>query len=492
MATTSIWPISGDLSSVIKYVSNEDKTVQISPVDYSQEELQSLKDVMDYAVNPDKTESQKFVTGINCEPSIARQQMLITKKRFDKLTRRTAYHGYQSFVPGEATPEVAHEIGVKLAQKLWGNDYQVIVATHLDKAHIHNHFVINSVSFVDGKKFHSSCQSYFGDMRTQSDALCKEYALSVIDNPSPISSTKDYKEWLDDKDDKSTWRGLVREDVDDVLQKSTVWSQFLAGLKEKGYDIKTNVKHIAVRPPGKERYVRLRSLGEEYSEEALRERILSHHQKRTGTPVHDTGHLPPSPEHTNFLSSGNTERSHKPFTNPIPILIYRNRNFSLPRKKPPKRTSFQSLYLRYMLQMGLLKKRSPSTRRTHFLLCEDIRKIEAIQEEFWFIRNKSLRNLPDLSLCRESLQDNILNLQSERKILNTQKKRAPDEVALATLAAQYAEITQQLKKSRKEVRLCDSIEKRSENMTDKLQQIKNTQHDPHKQEMEVKHNDQWR
>ena len=491
MATTSIWPISGDLSSVIKYVSNEDKTVQVSPVDYSQGELQSLKDVMDYAVNPDKTESQKFVTGINCEPSIARQQMLITKKCFDKLTGRTAYHGYQSFAPGEATPEIAHEIGVNLAQKLWGDDYQVIVATHLDKAHIHNHFVVNSVSFINGKKFHSSCQSYFGDMRTQSDALCKEYSLSVIDNPSPISSTKDYKEWLDDKDDKSTWRGLVREDIDEVLKNATVWSQFLARLREKGYDVKTNVKHIAVRPPGKERYVRLRSLGEEYSEEALRERILARHQKRTGPPVHDIKHLPPSPELTNSIHT-DSEHQNKSFINPIPIRIYRNHNFSLPRKKPSKRTRFQSLYLRYMLQMGLMKKRSPSTRRTHFLLREEIRKIDDMQVEFWFIRNKNLRNLPDLSLCRESLQDNILNLMSERKILTVQKKHAPDEEALATLAAHCAEITQQLKTCRKEVRLCDSIEKRSESMTDKLQQIQNTQQIPHKQEMEVKHNDQWR
>jgi hypothetical protein len=115
-----------------------------------------------------------------------------------------------------------------------------------------------------------------------------------------------------------------------------------------------------------------------------------------------------------------------------------------------------------------------------------------MQEEFWFIRNKNLRNLPDLSLCRESLQDNILYLMSERKILTAQKKHAPDEEALATLAAQYAEITQRLKKCRKEVRLCDSIEKRSESMTDKLQQIQKMQQIPHKQEMEVKHNDQWR
>lgn len=492
MATTSIWPISGDLSNVIKYVSNEDKTVQVSPVDYSQGELQSLKDVMDYAVNPDKTESQNFVTGINCEPSIARQQMLITKKCFDKLTGRTAYHGYQSFALGEATPEIAHEIGVKLAQRLWGDDYQVIVATHLDKAHIHNHFVINSVSYVDGKKFHSSCQSYFGDMRTQSDNLCKENGLSVIDNPSSISSTKDYKEWLDDNDDKTTWRGLVREDVDEVLTNATVWSQFLTGLKEKGYEVKTNVKHIAVRPPGKERYVRLRSLGEEYSEEALRERILAYYQKRNGPPVHNSEcQTQVSANHNNSIRAS-SEHQNKSYANPISFRICKSSKFSLSRKKSSKRTRFHSLYLRYMLQMGLMKKRSLSTQRTHFLLREDIRKIDAMQEEFWFIRNKNLRNLPDLSLYRESLQENILNLQSERKILNTQKKRAPDEVSLENLAEQYAEIIQQLKTCRKEVRLCDTIEKRSENITDKLQQIKSTQHDPLKQEMEVKHNDQWR
>jgi len=149
MATTSIWPINGNIQTVIKYVSNPDKT---DTRNLSESDIQSLKDVMDYAVNPDKTERQHLVSGINCVPAIAREQMLITKKRFSKLDGRTAYHAYQSFSPGETTPDQAHLVGMEFAQQLWGDRFQVVVATHIDKSHIHNHFVINSVSFMDGSE----------------------------------------------------------------------------------------------------------------------------------------------------------------------------------------------------------------------------------------------------------------------------------------------------------------------------------------------------
>ena len=277
MATTSIWPINGNISKVINYVSNPDKTDSGA---LSSQDIQTLKDIMDYAVNPSKTEQQFLVSGINCEPSIARQQMIITKQRFSKLDGRTAYHAYQSFKPGETDPRSAHQIGIEYAQQLWGDRFQVVVATHVDKEHIHNHFVINSVSFMDGKKFHSTCESYFGQMRTLSDQLCEQHGLSVIrDPPKDGKATRSHSEWQDESDGKSTRRGLVKKDVDEIISQSSVWSQFLAGLKEKGYDIKTGVKHIAVRPPGKERFIRLRSLGEDFSEESIRKRLLDLNRK---------------------------------------------------------------------------------------------------------------------------------------------------------------------------------------------------------------------
>ena len=154
MATTSIWRVKGWLGKVVVYVENPDKTTNpkfFTDKDMAEQDGQELSDVIRYAVNSRKTQKadnedcavvHRFVSGINCSPSTARDEMLAVKKRFGKEDGTVAYHGYQSFAPGEATPELAHEIGVKLATRLWGDRYQVIVATHLDKEnHLHNHFV---------------------------------------------------------------------------------------------------------------------------------------------------------------------------------------------------------------------------------------------------------------------------------------------------------------------------------------------------------------
>lgn len=181
MATTSIWRVNGWLGKVLIYIENPDKTE--NPAAYEKQgmdgkEAQGLSDVIEYAVQQKKTGKiavddedvpvmQRFVSGVNCSPTTARDEMIAVKKRFGKEEGTVAYHGYQSFAPGEATPEMAHEIGLKLAKALWGEKYQVLVATHLDKAHhLHNHFVVNTVSFLDGIKYH----------RTE-----KDYEIKVVD-----------------------------------------------------------------------------------------------------------------------------------------------------------------------------------------------------------------------------------------------------------------------------------------------------------------------
>lgn len=167
MATTSIWRVNGWLGKVLIYIENPDKTENpdfFEKQDMDGKEAQGLADVIEYAVQQQKTgkavESEgetvmrQFVSGVNCSPSTARDEMIAVKKRFGKEDGTVAYHGYQSFAPGEATPELAHEIGLALAKKLWGEKYQVLVATHLDREnHLHNHFVVNTVSFVDGIKY---------------------------------------------------------------------------------------------------------------------------------------------------------------------------------------------------------------------------------------------------------------------------------------------------------------------------------------------------
>ena len=193
MAVCEIWDVKGRLDHPIDYAENPEKTANPK---YTEADLQALVDVMEYATNKDKTEKRFFVTGVNCDTATARDEMMIAKAEWNDESEIVCYHGFQSFKHGEVTPEVAHEVGVKLAEKMWGDRFQVIVATHLNTECLHNHFVVNSVSFLDGKHYHDN-KANLRLLRQRSDELCREYALSVIEHPSgkkkPYASDADKK-----------------------------------------------------------------------------------------------------------------------------------------------------------------------------------------------------------------------------------------------------------------------------------------------------------
>ena len=180
MATTSLWHIKGRLKDLIDYVENPEKTASKTP------ELQDLYNVFSYVQRPEATQEGEYVTAINCLKKTALRQMILTKKRYGKTDGYIAWHGYQSFKPEEVTPQLAHEIGVKLAKEMWGDRFEIIVTTHLDKEHIHCHFCFNSVSFRDGGKYNYS-KAERKRMMEISDRLCREYGLSVIEKPRKVS-----------------------------------------------------------------------------------------------------------------------------------------------------------------------------------------------------------------------------------------------------------------------------------------------------------------
>lgn len=174
MATTSLWAVRGTIRDVVAYVKGPNKTAN---PDFD------LKNVLTYAADDDKTEKQYYVTGLNCSPHFAFERMTATKERYGKRGGIVGYHGYQSFKLGELTPEECHKIGVLTAQRMWGDRFEVIVATHLKgSSALHNHFVINSVSFKDGKKYRWQKGSY-RQLRRVSDELCRQHQLSIIENP---------------------------------------------------------------------------------------------------------------------------------------------------------------------------------------------------------------------------------------------------------------------------------------------------------------------
>lgn len=170
MATTKIWDIKGRLDILINYAANPEKT---DGNNYNEIELQALRDVMVYASDEYKTEKRLYVSSVNVTLDTAKDKMQQTKLRYGKTDGIIAFHAIQSFKPGEVTPKLAHKIGVEFAKEMWGARFEVLIATHLNKEHLHNHFVINAVSFVDGKKYYYNTTNY-NRMRKISDRLYKK------------------------------------------------------------------------------------------------------------------------------------------------------------------------------------------------------------------------------------------------------------------------------------------------------------------------------
>lgn len=443
MAVTSIWRVKGWLGKVVIYIENPEKTT--NPEYYKSDAItdrqcQGLEDIISYAVNSNKTQQamdeadimERYVSGVNCNPSTAREEMLAFKNHYGKEDGTIAYHGYQSFAPGEATPELAHKIGVELALRLWGDRYQVVVATHLDKSnHLHNHFVLNTVSHIDGIKYHRTEKDYH-DMQKISDKLCREYGLSVIEDPQPGKS-KQYGEWRAEQEQRPTWRGIVKSDVDDALCQSMTERQFFENLHRKGYEVKVG-KDISVRPPGKPRFVRLaRNFGDDYTLEGIRRRILE--QSRAAKPLPE-----PAPKQKQYRVSGNWND----------------------RKKV---TGFRALYFHYCYLLGVFPKgKQQNRKRLHFLLREDLIKLEAITQEARLLGTHRIDTAQQLSSYKDGLETQIGEITAQRKSLYKQQRSVAvkeDPEKAAEVKESISKLSSQLAALRREVKLCNDIALRS-------------------------------
>ena len=205
MAYTSVIPVRR-LDRAVKYVMNKEKTTAVS-----------LQDALDYAANRDKTEKSCFESSYACTLETAFADMRQTKEQWHKPGGVQGYHLVQSFAAGEVTPELAHQIAKELADRVLGGQYEYVIGTHLNTGHIHSHIVWNSVSRIDGKKYHSNGKSYVTEIRAASDELCRKYKLSVIDTETSHHVAKPYAEWLAEKNGQPTWRTAIRQDVDEAI-----------------------------------------------------------------------------------------------------------------------------------------------------------------------------------------------------------------------------------------------------------------------------------
>lgn len=439
MAVTKIWDVRGSLAAPIEYVSNEEKTVNPNAkVEHSQEELQALDDVIEYAANEDKTEMKYFVSTINCNKAFARDEFQMVKQRFGKEGGIVAFHGYQSFREGEVTPQEAHEIGVQMAKELWGDRFQVVIATHVNTKCTHNHFVINSVSFRDGGRYHD-CTDTYRRMREVSDRICQEHGLSIIEEPRG-RGVNQYLYKME-KAGMMTRYNVARRAIDEAVALSVTMEEFQTEMKNRGYLLKFDpkLKYWSIVPPGWKKPIRIHQLGDDYARERIEERIAD---------------------------------------NDISVRAIRLRqqyriqnNYSLKRRidRIMGRSGLEKLYLRYCYELGYLPKYRQNPTRLHIVLKEDLLKCDQYSEQAKLLSRYHISTEEDLSLHQEQAEEKMADITARRDELRKKARRALPEAEITETKEQIRQLTTDLRHLRREVKVCEQIRERSGHVKENLE-----------------------
>ena len=245
----------------------------------------TLKKALDYIQNPDKTDGKMLVSSFGCSPETADIEFEFTIAQALNRGNNLAHHLIQSFEPGEVDYQKAHEIGKQLADAVTKGKYEYVLTTHIDKGHVHNHIIFCSVNFVDYHKYNSNERSYYG-IRNISDRLCRENGLSVV-APQKGGKGKSYAEYIAEKTGTS-WKGKLKTAVDALIPQVSSFEELLTRLQAAGYEIKPG-KYVSCRAPGQERFTRLKTLGADYTEESIRERIEGRRTRAAKAPKRETG-----------------------------------------------------------------------------------------------------------------------------------------------------------------------------------------------------------
>ena len=435
MATTSLWKVETRLDKVIKYATNEDKT---NNVEFEQEMYKSLHNTIEYAKSDFKTEKQYYVTGVNCTPQNALQEMILTKKHFGKEKGIIAFHGFQSFVEGEVTAEQAHQIGIKLAEELWGDKYEVIVSTHLNTTHYHNHFVLNSVSFVDGKKYRNTVENY-AMMRALSDDLCKEYGLSVLEEKK--CGKFDYSKYRNSYIQKSDYYTTTKEDIDFAIKHAYSYKNFETILKKMGYTITIRANKISLLKPPYKRNIRIeRSFGIEYSIKNITERIMNA----------DINKVPYMEENRS-------------------IRRYTGKRYVI--KMQFDRGSLYRLYLHYCYILKVYPRSQKNRAKITPEMRKEIKKMHEISEEIKFLCRNKIKTTKDLFLYKKLVTDELKILMRERNTLRRKREKETDMEKRQKLCDDILNLSDKIKYLKQEEVYCEKIENQSQKIKDNMKEI---------------------
>ena len=349
-----------------------------------------LKRALDYVMNPEKTQGGRLVGAVNCQADMAFEQMMDTKKQFGKTDKRQGYHIILSFKEDEVEPDRAFEITQKFVAEYLGDAYEAVFVVHDNTDHVHSHIVFNSVSFVDGKKYRYEKGDWAKYIQPITNKLCQEYGLSIIDveDGSKEKQHENYKDWSEYREGSFVWADMIKRDFDACILQANDFSGFLELLSEKGYEVKQG-KYLAVRPQGMTRFRRCKTLGENYSQEAIVERIAK--------------------EDLSFYQSQNEERQ------AAIVKCY------VKRYRRAKMSGLQKRYYAKLYRIGKLKKKPYSQ---VWKYKDDIRKMHKLQEEYLFLVNHDIHSAEELVSVISSLTDKRKEVSAEKSRIYKARERS--------------------------------------------------------------------
>ena len=351
-----------------------------------------LKRALDYVMNPEKTQRGRLVGAVNCQADIAFEQMMDTKKQFGKTDKRQGYHIILSFKEDEVEPDRAFEITQKFVAEYLGDAYEAVFVVHDNTDHVHSHIVFNSVSFVDGKKYRYEKGDWAKYIQPITNKLCQEYGLSIIDveDGSKEKKHENYKDWSEYREGSFVWADMIKRDLDACILQANDFSGFLELLSEKGYEVKQG-KYLAVRPQGMTRFRRCKTLGENYSQEAIVERIAK--------------------EDLSFYQSQNEEKQ------AAIVKCY------VKRYRRAKMSGLQKRYYAKLYRIGKLKKKPYSQ---VWKYRDDIRKMHKLQEQYLFLVRHKIESAEELVLVLDNLTDKKKEASKEKSKTYKAKERFKD------------------------------------------------------------------
>ena len=437
MATTKIWPVRDSLKRVVDYASNPEKTTE-----------DDLASVIRYAMDGDKTAAETaagsekacYVTSVNCSVDTVLEEMLNTQTLFGKTGGNVAYHCYQSFKPGEVTPEQCHQLGVELARRMWGDRYQVLVATHLDRDHLHNHLVCCSVSFIDGKKFNDNKAAY-SRLRRLSDEICRENGLSVIEKPRGKTPRQIH---FAEKNGEPTRYNLMREAIDNAVSLSTNFPTFISLMKQQGYIISYSYtrKYPTIRSVNSQKAVRLYRLGEDYELDRIAQRVDDNHYETV---------------------AANRERHIMSMKPPKHKRIHVNGT----RKTARKIGGLYGLYLHYLYLLGYRPKKK------HKPLSPEMREAGRMCDKYSacarLMAREHLRTEDDVNAFISGSEQKMAELSEARNKVRNKLRRASEPEQIEQLKAERDRFTTDIGKLRKDIRTAEFTLERSQQIQNDIE-----------------------